>query len=459
MNEVYDVAVIGSGPGGYVAAIRAAQLGLKTVCIEKNATFGGTCLNVGCIPSKALLQSSEYYALMKKDGQMHGIIANDLSFDFERMQQRKNIIVDDLAAGISGLFKTNKVISKKGKANFINPTRISITHEGKIEEIEARNFILATGSEPTPLPFLPFDEKTILSSTGALALKTPPKKMLLIGAGVIGVELASVYHRLGTEVTIIEMLDRICPTMDTAISKLLWQLLKKQGLDFHLNAKLLGPTNNHESLSLNVEMDGKQQTFSADVALVAIGRRPFTQGLGLQELGITMSARGEVVVDKAFKTNIPQIYAIGDIIEGPMLAHRASVEGIAVAEIIAGKQPRINYMAIPNIIYTHPEVAAVGLTEKEATDRDLKIKVGTAHFRANPRARCLGYSEGMVKVIAEEQSRRIIGFHIIGPQASEMIAEASLAIDKKTTLDEFAALCHAHPTLSETIHEAVLHAS
>ncbi len=459
MDEKYDVAVIGSGPGGYVAALRAAQLGLKTVCIEKGPTFGGTCLNVGCIPSKALLQSSEYYSLFKEDGQMFGIMANDLSFDFDKMQQRKLKIVEELVAGISGLFKSHKVASKQGIAKFISPTRIAINRDGIIEELEASHFILATGSEPTELPFLPFDEKTIVSSTGALALPAPPKKMILIGAGVIGVELASVYNRLGTEVTIIEMLDRICPTMDHAVSKLLWQLLKKQGLNFHLNAKLLEGTPNKKGATLKVEIDGAQQSMDADVVLVAVGRRPFTKGLGLQEIGVMMSPRGEVTVDSSFRTNFPHIFAIGDIIEGPMLAHRASTEGIAVAEIIAGKTPRVNYMAIPNVIYTHPEVGAVGLTEKEALDKNLKITIGIAQFKANPRARCMGYSEGMVKVIAETQSRRIIGFHIVGHQASEMIAECSLAIDKKTTLDEFASLCHAHPTLSETIHEAVLNAA
>ncbi len=456
MDEKYDVAVIGSGPGGYVAALRAAELGLKTVCIEKGPTFGGTCLNVGCIPSKALLQSSEYYSLFKEDAQMHGIIANDLSFDFDKMQQRKSKIVGELVAGISGLFKNNKVTSKHGTAKFISPTRIAIDRDGTIEELEAKHFILATGSEPTQLPFLPFDEKIIVSSTGALALTIPPKKMILIGAGVIGVELASVYNRLGTEVTIIEMLDRICPTMDQAVSKLLWQLLKKQGLNFHLNAKLLEGASNEKGATLKVEIDGTQQSIDADVVLVAVGRRPFTKGLGLQEIGVKVNPKGEVTVDNMFRTNFSHIFAIGDIIEGPMLAHRASTEGIAVAEIIVGKQPRVNYMAIPNVIYTHPEVGSVGLTEKEALDKNLKIKIGIAQFRANARARCFGYSEGMVKVIAEAESLRIIGFHIVGPQASEMIGKCSLAIDRNMTVEEFASLCTAHPTLSETIHEAIL---
>ncbi len=458
MSEKYDVAVIGSGPGGYVAALRASELGLKTVCIEKDATFGGTCLNVGCIPSKALLQSSEYYSLFKEDGQMHGILANDLHFDFTQMQKRKTKIVEDFVAGIAGLFKSNKVTAKRGKAKLITPTRLAIDRDGTIEEIEASHIILATGSYPTPLPFLPFDEKVVLSSTGALALTAPPKKMILVGAGAIGVELASVYRRLGTEVTIIEMLDRICPTMDHAVSKMLGQQLKKQGLNFYLNAKLLERLPSNEGVTLNVEIDKVPQSFTADVVLVAIGRRPNSQGLGLEEIGVQLSPRGEVIVDKAFRTNVSNIYAIGDLIEGPMLAHKASTEGVAAAEIIAGKHPHVNYMAIPNVVYTHPEASSVGLTEKEALDKNLKIKIGSASFRANPRARCMGYSEGMVKVIAEVQSRRIIGVHIVGLQASELIAEASLAIDKKATLDDLASLCHAHPTLTETIHEAVLNA-
>lgn len=457
-EEIFDLAVIGSGPGGYVAAIRAAQLGLKTVCIEKDATFGGTCLNVGCIPSKALLQSTEYYALLKEDGEQHGIIAKDLQFDFIKTQKRKEEIVQGLVAGISGLFKQGKVTAKRGTAKFISPTRISILENDKTEEIEARNFILATGSQPTALPFLPFDEKRVISSTGALSLAAPPKTMVVIGAGVIGVELASVYKRLGTDITIVEMLDRVCPTMDAAVSKMLLQLLKKQGLKFHLSAKLLSGTKNGSQVNLEVELEGKQQKMSADVVLVAVGRRPYSQGLGLEAIGIAVDGRGFVSVDNNFRTKYANIYAIGDLIEGPMLAHRASIEGIAVAEIIAGKHPHVNYMAIPNVVYTHPEVASVGLTEQEALGKGLQIKTGIASFKANPRARCMGYNEGMVKVIAEAKSGCLVGVHIVGPQASELIAEAAVAIDRKATLQDMAALCHAHPTLAETIHEAILNA-
>lgn len=455
-EEIYDVAVIGSGPGGYVAALRAAELGLKTVCIEKEETFGGTCLNVGCIPSKALLQSTEYYSFLKEDGLVQGIMAKDLSFDFDKTQQRKKEIVQGLVGGISLLFKSKKVTSKKGIAKFVTPTTLLIQGKDSSEEINARNFILATGSEATPLPFLPFDEKYVLSSTGALALSAPPKRLAIIGAGVIGVELGSVYNRLGTDVTFIEMLDRICVPMDAAISKMHLQLLKKQGLKFHLGAKLTKGEIQESEVTLTAEIEGKETLVRADAVLVAVGRRPYHTGLGLKEIGIATTNKGFVSVDGNFRTHVSTIFAIGDLIEGPMLAHRASTEGTAVAEIIAGQNPHVNYMSIPNVVYTHPEVAAVGLTEDEAKQRGLKIKIGTASFKANGRARCLGYSDGMVKVIAEAESLRIIGVHMIGPQASELIAEASLAIDRQATLGDVASLSHAHPTLSETFHEAIL---
>lgn len=457
-EEIYDLAVIGSGPAGYVAALRASELGLKTVCIEKDATFGGTCLNVGCIPSKALLQSTEYFSLIKEDGKQLGIIAEGLQFDFNQMQKRKEEIVKGLISGISGLFKQGKIAAKQGIAKFLTPTRVSISGKEKTEELEARNFIIATGSEPTALPFLPFDEKQILSSTGALSLPNPPKTMVVIGAGVIGVELASVYQRLGSEITIIEMLDRVCPTMDAAVSKTLLQLLKKQGLKFHLSAKLLKATPSDAHVDLEVEIEGNIQKLTADVVLVAVGRRPYTKGLGLESVGIVMDKRGFIPVDGNFRTSQNNIYAIGDVVEGPMLAHRASTEAYAAVEIIAGLFPRINYMAIPNIVYTHPEAAGVGLTEKEALEKGLKIKIGTASFRANARARCLGYAEGIVKVIGEAEYGHLIGMHIVGPQASELIAEGAVAINSKATLQDLAALCHAHPTLTETMHEAILNA-
>lgn len=459
-KEMFDVAVIGGGPGGYVAAIRAAQLGAKTVCIEKEATYGGTCLNVGCIPSKALLQSSEYYSLLKNPQGVseHGISVKESTFDFGKMQERKDRIIQGLVEGVSGLLKRNKVTICNGTARFMNPNCVTVADGQDNKEIEAKAFILATGSEPIGLPFLPFDEKHVLSSTGALGLKTPPKKMLLVGAGVIGVELASVYNRLGTEVVILEMLDRICPTMDKAISKMLLQILKNQGLTFHLGAKVVKAEISGDNVNLSVEVGGNSEVFSADAVLVAIGRRPYSKGLGLQEIGIAMTPQGFVRVDGNFRTNLPHLLAIGDLIEGPMLAHRASEEGVAAAEIIAGLHPHINYAAIPSVIYTHPEAASVGFTEEEATAFGLSIKVGRSLFKANPRARCLGDTEGMVKVIGDAKTDRLIGVHIIGPSASELIAEGVVAIENGCTLTEMARTSHAHPTLSESILEAVLSA-
>ena len=453
-NEVYDVIVIGSGPGGYVAAIRAAQLGLKVACVEKDS-LGGTCLNVGCIPSKALLQSTESYAFAKKGAEEQGVNYKELSFDLGKMMSRKEGIVDGSVKGVDGLFKKNKIDSIRGSAKFIAPDCIEVEQGIKLK---AKNFILATGSEPIPLPFLPFDEKIVVSSTGALCLKKVPKKMLVIGAGVIGVEIASVYNRLGSEVTIVEMLDRVCPAMDFAVSKTLHQSLKKQGLVFHLSSKVASASINQDTVNLKVETPSEKIELQGNVVLVAIGRRPYSQGLGLEEIGVKKSDKGFVLVDGLFRTNIPHIYAIGDVIEGTMLAHRASEEGVAVAELIAGQSPHVNYMAIPNVIYTHPEVAALGLTEEEARAQGMSLLVGMVSFRANPRARCSGDTDGFVKIIGEKNSGRIIGLHIIGPHASELIGEGVVAIESRMTLDQLARACHAHPTLSEWIKETALQA-
>lgn len=455
-KQVYDIVVIGSGPGGYVAAIRAAQLGFKTACIEKEKTLGGTCLNVGCIPSKALLQSSEYYALMQHEAQEHGLSVNGLSYDFNKMQDRKGKIVEGLVNSVASQFKRNSVTWVPGTAKFIDPHTVRVANGKENQDLEAKWFILATGSEPIPLPFLPFDEKAVVSSTGALALPKPPKKLLVIGAGVIGVELASVYNRLGSEVTVIEMLDHICPAMDKAVGRMLLQVLKKQGLVFHLGAKVTQAQKKNEGVTLTVELEGKPQQFAGDAVLVAVGRRPYTNGLGLAEAGVKVGPKGFVEVDKNLRTSQGHIYAIGDLVEGPMLAHKASEEGVVAVEIIAGLHPHINYMAIPNVIYTHPEVAAIGLTEQEALAKGLKLKIGQCLFKGNPRARCMGYMEGMVKVIGEEKTGALIGMHIIGPHASEMIGEGVIAMDKHSTLEDLARASHAHPTLCEAIHEASL---
>lgn len=454
----YDIAVIGSGPGGYVAAIRAAQLGFKTICIEKSKSLGGTCLNVGCIPSKALLQSTEHYDFIQKHSGEHGIDVTGVSFRFDDMMKRKGEVVKANTDGVAGLFKRNGIDRLEGTGRFVSSHLLEVTAGGEKILIEAKNIIIATGSESVPLPFLPFDEKMILSSTGALALDHVPKRMVVIGGGVIGVELASVYNRLGTQITVVEMMDRICPMMDNAISKSLLQILQKQGMTFHLNSKVTSATKEKSTISLVVVKDKETLRLDADAVLVSVGRRPFTGGLGLAEVGVEVDAKGFIKVDDLFKTSQSHIYAIGDVIDGAMLAHRASEEGVAAVEIIAGHLPHINYMAIPNVVYTHPEVAALGLTEKEAKELGLELKVGTCFFKGNPRARCAGDTDGFVKVIGEATSGRLIGMHMIGANASEMIGEGVLAMTKRATLEDIANASHAHPTRTEAIKEAALSA-
>lgn len=453
MAEIYDVVVIGSGPGGYVAAIRAAQLGLKTACIEKTPELGGTCLNVGCIPSKALLHSSEAYWKLLHEVKELGIEVEKPSLNFKQMMDRKKKIVTGFNDGVAALFKKNKITRYTGSAAFISPTAVSVGGE----QISGKNFILATGSEPVGLPFLPFDEKKVLSSTGALALEKIPKKMLVVGAGIIGVELGSVYSRLGAEVIFIEFMDRICPTLDESLSKQLQQSLTKQGLKFYLSSRVTGAKATEGKIALNVTLGDKStQDFEGDAVLVSIGRKPYTEGLALDKAGIKTNEKGFIPIDGQFHTSVPHIYAIGDIVDGPMLAHKASEEGIAAAEIIAGHHPSIDYMAIPNVVYTYPEVASVGLTETEAKNLGLTINTGSFPFKINSRAQCTGEGEGFVKIIAESTTDRIVGVHIIGAHASELIAEAAIAIEKRTTALELANTPHAHPTLAEAIKEAAL---
>lgn len=459
MADKYDVAVIGAGPGGYVAAIRAAQLGMRVVCIEKETTVGGTCLNVGCIPSKALLQSSEYYHLVKHGGKEHGIaFKGAVTADWAAMQDRKNRIVAGLTSGVRGLLKKNKITLVYGVAQFVSPRMVEVSGVGAKKAVEADNFVVATGSESIPLKFLPFDERKVLSSTGALSLTAVPRAMVVVGAGVIGVEMASVYNRLGSKVTVVEMLDRVCFGMDQALSKMMLQILSRQGIDFLLAAQVMKGDTSGDGIKIVMGKDKKTQELDADVVLVAVGRRPHSEGLGLDKIGVNMSVKGLVTVDDNFRTNVPNVYAIGDLIEGVQLAHRASEEGVAVAEIIAGHTPHINYMAIPNIIYTSPEVAAVGLTELEAKEAGLDVMVGTFPFRANARARCRGDDDGLVKVVGEKRSGRLVGMHIIGPSASEMIHEGVVAIEQRATVEQIANMCHGHPTLSEAVKEAALDA-
>jgi|LakMenE18May11ns_1017448.scaffolds.fasta_scaffold9924818_2 dihydrolipoamide dehydrogenase len=456
--ESFDVAVVGSGPGGYVAAIRCAQLGLKTACIEKDATLGGTCLNVGCIPSKALLHSTEYYEWILKKSKENGIEVPSIQANLSQMMQRKDQVVKSHVDGIQSLFKKNKVTKVQGKARLLPNQQLEVSNGSEKQILAAKNIILATGSASIPLPALPFDEATVISSTGALALKAIPPILAVVGAGVIGVELASVYRRLGSQVIIVEMLDRVCPGMDFAISKMLLQILKKQGLDIHLGSKVTKVQKKNQGIAFSYIEEEKETTIEADAVLVAIGRKPYSDGLGLKEVGIEMTSKGFVQINRSFQTSLPYIYAIGDLIEGPMLAHRASEEGMAVAELIAGQQPHVNYITIPNVVYTHPEVAALGLTEEESKAAGLETKIGTCLFRANSRARCIGETEGMVKVIGESKTDRLIGMHILGAHASEMIGIGVMALEKKMTIAELANACYAHPTLSEAIKEAALNA-
>ncbi len=445
--ETYDLAVIGSGPAGYVAAIRAAQLKLKVVCIEMNPTLGGTCLNVGCIPSKALLESTGLYSFVKQHGEKMGVIAPNLTSDFSAMMSRKNSIVKTITEGVKGLFKKNGVTSIFGKATLAGPTTIEV--DGKT--IEAKNIILATGSTPIALPFLPIDEKKVLTSTGALALEKVPSKLIVIGAGVIGVELGSVYARLGSDVTFIEALDNICGNLDPDVHRVLLASLKKQGLKFHL-----GTSVSSAKIEDKITITAGDQILEGDTVLVGIGRKPYTEGLGLEKAGVKTTPRGQVIVDEFFRTSVPSIYAIGDIIDGPMLAHKASEEGVVAAEIIAGENSSVDYMTIPSIIYTHPEVATLGFTEPEAKEKGVDTFSGICPLIANARARCMDDNEGMVKVIGDKKSGKLIGLHIVAPHASELIEEGVVAIRKRMTVEELANTCHGHPTLSEAIKEACL---
>lgn len=450
MAHDFQLIVIGSGPGGYVAAVRAAQLGLRTACVEKSPTLGGTCLNVGCIPSKALLQSSHSYAWVQSGAKEQGVNVSGVDYDFPLMMKRKETIVKGLVDGVASQFKAAGVVRIEGEASFISSNEIEVA--GK--RYTADHFLIATGSEPSPLPFLPFDEKIVVSSTGALSLSGVPKKLTVIGGGVIGVELASVYRRLGSEVTVVEMMDTLTPGMETALSKQLLLSLKKQGIAFFLGAKVTGAEIRGDGAAIQFTHDGQQQVLDGDVVLVAVGRRPFTRGLALDKAGVDVGPKGLVPVDGMFRTAQKHIFAIGDVIEGPMLAHRASHEGVAVAEILAGKDPHIDYITIPNVVYTHPEVASVGLSESEAKTAGIDVSIGTSYFRANGRARCLGDTEGFVKVVGDKKTGRLLGVHIIGPQASELITEAVVALSKRASVADLAYACHAHPTLSETVMEA-----
>lgn len=456
---MFDVVIIGSGPGGYVCAIRAAQLGLKTALIEKEKTLGGTCLNIGCIPSKALLESSEHYENALHSFTSHGIKLSNVELDLPTMLGRKEKVVKELTQGIAFLMKKNKVEVFKGTGRVASPNSVEVKNEaGETTKLETKNIVLASGSVPVELPFLKFDETKVVSSTGALSLKQVPKQLVVIGAGVIGLELGSVWKRLGAEITVIEYANKICGTLDTGIATQFQKVLSKQGIKFLLEKKVTGAQVTDKGVTLTFEgvTDGTKGEIKADVVLVAIGRKAFSDGLGIKELGVEQDKAGRVVVNSQYQTNIPSIRAIGDLITGPMLAHKAEEEGVAVAEYLAGKHGHVNYDTVPSVIYTWPEVACVGLSEDQLKEKNIPYVVGAFPFAANGRAKALGYTEGQVKILAHKETDKILGVHILGPRASEIIAEAVIAMEFGSSSEDLARSFHAHPTLAETIREAAL---
>lgn len=459
--EKYDVVVIGSGPGGYVAAIRAAQLGKKTAIIEKYPTMGGTCLNVGCIPSKALLDSSENYHNTQKNLVDHGISVSDIKLDFGRMIERKAEVVKANTTGIEFLMKKNKITSYQGIGSFENKNTINIElSEGKTIQIEGENIIIATGSKPASLPFIKIDKKRVITSTEALSLKELPKSMIVIGGGVIGLELGSVYSRLGTEVTVVEYLDRIIPGMDDDLGKELQRVLKKQGFKFNLNHKVTEVKASKDKVIVKaLNKKDEEVSFEAEYCLVAVGRKPYTEGLGLDKIGIETNKLGQIPVNEHLETSVKGIYALGDVIQGAMLAHKAEEEGVFVAEVIAGQKPHINYKLIPGVVYTWPEVAGVGYTERELKESGREYKTGSFPFRALGRSRASGDIDGFAKVIADKSTDEILGVHIIGARAADLIAEGVVAMEYRASAEDVSRMSHAHPTYAEAIKEACLAAT
>ncbi|MFO0958933.1 MAG: dihydrolipoyl dehydrogenase [Isosphaeraceae bacterium] len=459
MPESYDLVVIGAGPGGYVAAIRAAQLGFKVACIDKRGALGGTCLNVGCIPSKALLDSSELYHLAKERFGRHGIRVGSLGLDVPAMIARKNEVVRGLTTGIRGLFKKNKIAEYAGFGRITSPTTVDVKlNDGGEASLQAGHILIATGSEPIELPFLKFDGKTVISSTEALDFDRVPGHLVVVGGGYIGLELGSVWKRLGAKVSVIEFLPMIAPTADGEMGQALFKSLGKQGLEFHLETKVTGcETRDGRAVVKAQAKDGRALEFPCDKVLVSVGRRAFVDNLGLDEVGVAYDKKtGKVAVDGHFRTNIPTISAIGDVIAGPMLAHKAEDEGVAFAEILAKKPGHVNYDTIPSVVYTWPELASVGITEEQAKERGIDYRVGKFPFLANGRAKAMDEIEGSVKVIADARTDRVLGVHIFGPRASDMIAEAVTTMEFHGSAEDIGRICHAHPTLSESLKEAAL---
>ena len=456
MSEKFDVIVIGGGPAGYVCAIRSSQLGLKTACIESRGALGGTCLNIGCIPSKSLLNLSEAFHEAQNFSKI-GIETGDIKLNLVKMMQNKDKAVTILTKGVEFLFKKNKVTYLKGKGSFLDTNKILVEDKNNKQTFESKNIIISTGSEATPLPGIEFDEKKILSSTGALNMPKVPNKMIVVGGGYIGLEMGSVWSRLGTEVHVIEYLDHITPGLDREISNEFLKILKKQKINFHLNTKVqkISKTANGVSISTTNKED-KKIIYAGDVVLISVGRKPYTKNLNLEKIGIKCDDKGRVITNQNFQTNIKNIYAIGDVINGPMLAHKAEEEGIAVAELIAGQAGHVNYELIPGVIYTSPEVAYVGKSEEELKKQNIEYKVGKFPFMANSRAKAIDKPEGFVKILANQKTDKVLGVHIIGPHAGEMIAEMSVAMEFGASSEDIARTCHAHPTFSEAIKEAAL---
>ncbi|UCF94565.1 MAG: dihydrolipoyl dehydrogenase [Desulfobacterales bacterium] len=460
-TENYDLIVVGSGPGGYVAAVRAAQLGLQVACVEKEPRLGGVCLNVGCIPSKALLDSSEYFHLAKERLAEHGIKTGRISLDLAAMMTRKAQVVQELTANVRKLLEGHKIAIIHGTARLAGPDRVEVAANAadaakdRLQTLQAKAILLATGSEPGALPGLEFDGRHIVSSTEALQFEAVPKHLGIVGGGYIGLELGSVWLRLGAQVTVMEMLPEIAPALDGQVRRKLQRVLKRQGFAFLMQTKVTGAEIAAKKVRVKLEAKGQADSVTCDRLLISVGRRPRTRGLGLEEAGVATDPQsGHVAVDGSYRTSIPTIYAIGDLIPGPMLAHKASAEGIAAAECIAGQPGEVNYDAIPAVIYTWPEVASVGLTEEQVKKRDIPYGVGTYPFAGAARARCMGETEGLVKVIAHAKTDRLLGVHIIGPRAADMIAECVLAIEFGASSEDVARTVHGHPTFAEALMEA-----
>jgi len=454
----YDLVVIGSGPAGYVCAIRAAQLGLKVAIVEERPTFGGTCLNIGCIPSKSLLHTSELFEAAGHDFGSFGIKIGKPELDLNGMHAHKDKVVEANVSGVAFLFKKNKIDSFRGHGSIAGPGKILVrADDGSSETIEAASIVIATGSDSAPLNGVEIDEKRVVTSTGALSLAEVPRRMIVVGAGIIGLELGSVWRRLGAEVVVVEFLDRILPGLDAEIAKRAKRILGKQGLAFRLSSKLAGIDSQGQTLKVTVEPaddPSSAETLETDVVLVAIGRRPYTDGLGLKEAGVELDERGRVKIDSRFKTSVPGIHAIGDVVAGPMLAHKAEDEGVALAEILAGEAGHVNYAVIPSVVYTAPEIASVGKNEEELKADGIEYRAGKFPFSANGRARAMGQTEGFVKVLADAATDRVLGVHILGPLAGEMIHEAAVLMEFSGSAEDLARICHAHPTLSEAVKEA-----